>query len=178
MKAILVLALCASLCAPALAQKQGQSNNNAPTVTQTVDNAGATFSLNYTSITWASGKTMDAAMNKEKGAGTRTRINNAAKQSPLATFSTSVDVTCGDLKLAAGDYKVSFTISDTCEWEINFTKGEDTQKMKLSLMDSGNDSKRLMMCLYAGDEIGAGVYIAFGKQMGMLTFAPAKSAGK
>lgn len=178
MKSFLVLALCASLSAPAFAQKMGMSNNNAPTVTQTVENAGAKISLNYTSITWAGGRTMEAAMNKEKGGATRERINSTAKQAPLGTMTTSVDLSCGDLKLAAGDYKVAFTINDDLEWEINFINGDNVQKMKLPLMDSGNDNKRLMLCLYAGDSNGAGVYIAFGKKMGMLTFAPVKGEGK
>jgi hypothetical protein len=117
-------------------------------------------------------------MDKDKGAGTRQSINNNAKKSPLASFSTTVDLTCGDLKLAAGDYKVSFTINDKTEWEINFTNGDNVQTMKLPLMDSGNESKRLMMCLYAGDSAGAGVYVAFGNKMAMLTFAPAKSDAK
>lgn len=179
MKSFLALALCATLCAPAFAQKQGMANNNAPTVTQTVENAGAKISLNYTSISWVRGEFMDAAMDKgEKGARTRKQINAKAKDAPLASFSTSVDLTCGDLKLAAGDYKVSYTINDNTEWEINFTSGDNVQTMKLPLMDSGNESKRLMMCLYAGDSTGAGVYIAFGNKMAMLTFTPGKGEAK
>ena len=37
-----------------LAQKMGMSNNNAPTVEQTVNADGLKITLNYTSITWAS----------------------------------------------------------------------------------------------------------------------------
>ena len=39
-------------------------------------------------------------------------------------------------------------------------------------------SKRLMMCLYAGDSEGAGVYVAFGEKMCMLDFKPAKADKK
>lgn len=175
MKKFLSFALAAALCAPAFAQKMGSSNSSAPSVEQTVMAGDAKMSLNYTSITWADGKTMTALMDKEKGARARGRVNSSAKDSPLGTFTTSVDVTCGDLKLAAGEYKVSFTISDNLEWEINFT-GKETQTMKLPLMDSGQENKRLMMCMYAGDSEGAGVYVAFGKQMCLLNFAPAKKA--
>ncbi|MBK8095905.1 MAG: hypothetical protein IPK26_02285 [Planctomycetes bacterium] len=175
MKKFLSFALAAALCAPAFAQKMGSSNSAAPSVEQTVIAGDAKMSLNYTSITWADGKTMTALMDKEKGARARGRVNSSAKDSPLGTFTTSVDVTCGDLKLAAGEYKVSFTISDNLEWEINFT-GKDTQKMKLPLMDNPQESKRLLMCMYAGDDEGAGVYVAFGNKMCMLNFAPAKKA--
>ena len=113
---------------------------------------------------------------KEQGAKARERVNSTAKDAPLGTFKTSVDVTCGSLKLAAGEYKVFFTINDKAEWQINF-QGKETATMVLPLMDSGEESKRLLMCLYAGEKDGAGVYVSFGKKMCMLTFAPGGAGG-
>jgi hypothetical protein len=166
-------ALAAALCAPAFAQKMGMTNANAPAIEQTIMAGDAKMSLNYTSITWSGGKTMTQIMDKEKGERARTRVNSTAKEAPLGTFTTSVDVTCGDLKLAAGEYQVYFTINDKLEWQINF-QGKETHTMTLPLADSGEESKRLLMCLYAGDKDGsAGVYVSFGKKMCMLTFAPA-----
>jgi hypothetical protein len=171
------LAFAAALCAPAFAQKMGMTNSNAPTIEQTIMAGDAKMSLNYTSITWASGKTMTAIMDKEKGERARSRVNSTAKDAPLGTFTTSVDVTCGDLKLAAGEYQVYYTINDKLEWQINFM-GKETHTMTLPLMDSGEESKRLMMCLYAGEKDGsAGVYVSFGKKMCMLTFASAGAGG-
>lgn len=172
MKHFLSLALAAALCAPAVAQKMGMTNSNAPTIAQSIEVGGAKMSLNYTSITWSGGKTMTAIMDKEKGERTRTRVNGQAKDAPLGTFTTSVPVTCGKLNLPAGDYKVFFTINEQLEWEINFM-GKETYTMKLELADSEHESKRLMMCLYAGEDTGAGVYVAFGKKSGMLEIAPA-----
>jgi hypothetical protein len=177
MKKFLTFALAAALCTPVFAQKTGMSNNNAPTVEQSVMAGGAKMSLNYISITWASGKTLESAMDKENGAGTRDYINGQATKKPLASFSTTVAVTSGYIKLDAGDYKVYYTISEACEWQINFAgKDDKVATMKLPLMDNGQPSKRLMMCLYAGDTEGAGVYIAFGEKMCMLDFKPAKAA--
>lgn len=174
MKKLLSLVLATALCTPVFAQKTGMTNNNAPTVEQTVNAGGAKMSLNYTSITWASGDTIKSAMDKENGAGTREYINGQATKKPLASFSTSVAVTCGELKLDAGDYKVYYTISESCDWQINFAMGDKVMTMKLPLMDNKEASKRLMMCLYAGETEGAGVYIAFGDKMCMLDFKAAK----
>ncbi len=173
MKQLLSFALAVALCAPAFAQKMGSSNSNAPTVKQTVMAGDAKMSLDYTSITWAGGATMTAIADKEKGERIRTRVNSQAAEKPLATFSTSVDVTCGDLKLAAGEYQVYFTIDADLAWNLNFKSGDKVMTQKLKLEDSGHESKRLMMCFYAEDN-GAGVYLAFGKQSGMLSFAVAK----
>ena len=172
MKTFLSLALAAALCAPAFAQKMGSSNSNAPAVKQSITAGDASMSLDYTSITWASGRTMTAIMDKEKGAATRTRVNNSASKAPLATFKSSVDVMCGNLHLAAGEYKIFYTIDEELNWNINFMMGDKTHTMKLDLADSEHESKRLMMCLYAGDDAGAGVYVAFGTKSGMIEFKP------
>ncbi|MBL8725850.1 MAG: hypothetical protein JNK49_17535 [Planctomycetes bacterium] len=178
MKKFLTFALAAALCAPAFAQKMGSSNRNAPKLEQSIAAGDAKMSLHYTSITWGGGKTMQAAMDKANGAGAREMVNGAAAKTPLATFNTSIAVTCGDLKLAAGEYQVYFTITESCEWQINFKNGDAVSTMKLAMADSGEESKRLMMCLYAGETEGAGVYVAFGKQMCMLEFKPAKAEKK
>ncbi len=172
MKTFLTLALAAALCAPVSAQKQGGTNRNAPTIKQSITSGKAEMSLDYTSITWASGSTMEKIMNKETGADSRKGVNANATKEPLATFKTSVDVMCGDLHLAAGEYKVFYTIDEDLNWSINFMMGDKTHTMKLELADSEHESKRLMMCLYAGEKAGAGVYVAFGSKSGMIEFKP------
>jgi len=172
MTKILSFALAAALCAPAFAQKMGSTNTNAPTVKQTIMADDAKISLDYTSITWASGKTMERIMDKEAGARMRTRINESAGDSPLGSLSTSVDLMCGDLHIPAGEYKIHFTIGDDLGWSINFKGKDKTHTTKLALSDSEHESKRLMMCLYAGEDEGAGVYVAFGKHSGMLELKP------
>ena len=168
----LSFALAATLCVPAFAQKMGMTNSDAPTVKQTVAAGDAKISLDYTSITWATGKTMTAIMDKEKGARFRTRINEGASESPLGSLNTSVDLMCGNEHIPAGEYKVYFTITDDLAWQINFQGKEKTHTVKLELADSGHESKRLLLCLYAGDDDGAGVYVSFGKMAGMLSLKP------
>lgn len=180
MKHFITLLLTTALCTPVFAQKSGSSNRNAPAIEQSITIGANKMALNYTSITWAKGKTMEMAMDKANGAGAREMINGNAVRAPLATFTSTVAVECGELKLDAGEYKVYFTISDDCDWNINF-QGKDkdaVQTMKLPLADSPEDHARLLMCLYAADAgDGAGVYVAFGKKMGMLEFkAAAKKA--
>ncbi len=177
MKTLLSFALAAALCAPAFAQKQGMSNNDAPEMKQSIAAGAAKMSLDYTSITWATGKTMTALMDKEKGGRARERVNGNAANAPLASFKTSVDCKCGDAVLPAGDYQVFFTIGDDLAWSLNFKNGDKVVSTKLKLDNSDHESKRLMMCLYAEDN-GAGVYIAFGKQSGMIKFEAAKKEGK
>jgi len=81
-------------------------------------------------------------MDKEKGAATRKRINGTGPDNPLASFKTSADLKCGDVTLAAGEYKVYFTISEDCAWQINFAAKDKVATMKLDLKDSGQESKR------------------------------------
>jgi len=167
--------LAAALCTPAFAQISGSANRNPPEIKQSITTGGATISLDYKSVVW--GNTIAMAMDKEKGAETRTMINGLAKTKPLGTFTTSTDVACGDLKLAAGEYKVSFTIDDKCAWQINFTgKDDKVMTMALPLNDTTEESKQLLLCLYAGDNKTAGVYVAMGKKMGFLSLTPAKPA--
>ncbi|MCA8974487.1 MAG: hypothetical protein KDC98_07180 [Planctomycetes bacterium] len=173
MKKLLTFVLATALCTPAFAQKTGSSNRGAPEVKQSVKSGGQTFDLDYTSITWARGSTMESAMDKENGGDTRARINGAATKMPIGSFKNSAACKCGDLELPAGEYKVYYTINDDCEWQINFQSGDHKAKtMKLPLMDNHEASKRLMMCLFAGDDAGAGVYIAFGMKFCVLTFEP------
>lgn len=171
MNKLLTLALAAFLCTPAFAQKMGSRNRNAPTIKQSITVGGQTLSLDYTSIAW--GNTVEMCMDKEKGADARAMVNQNAERTPLASLTLSADCKCGELLLPAGEYKVAFTIDDDCNWSLNFM-GKEKHTMKLALMDSGEQSKRLLLCLYAGDEEGAGVYVSFGKKMCMLNFAPVK----
>lgn len=170
---LLSLAFAAALCLPVAAQRSGSTNTNAPTIKQSIETGDATISLDYTSITWAQGRWHERATDKENGARARERINQNAVASPLATLKTSVDLMCGDAHLAAGDYKVYFTIGDDLAWSINFQgKDDKVQTVKLALDNSGHEQKRLLLCLYAADDEGAGVYVAFGKEAGMLSLKP------
>lgn len=173
MKSFLSLALAAALCAPAFAQKMGSTNSNAPALSQSITIGEAKMSLDYTSITWADGKTMSAIADKEKGARARTRVNNSAANAPLGKFTSSIDCKCGEATLAAGSYDVYFTIGDDLGWSLNFKSGDKITTTKLDLKSGEHESKRLQMLLHATDN-GAGAWLSFGKMSGMLAFAPAK----
>jgi hypothetical protein len=173
MNKFLSFVLAAALCAPAFAQKRG----NAPSITQTIESEAGKLSLNYAAHPLAEGKTFAMLMDKENGAATRKMVSERAAKAPMGTFVNSVDVMCGDLHLAAGTYDVFFTIGDDLVWMINFRTGDKVHSHKLALADSGHESKRLMLCLYAAEK-GAGVYVAFGNKSGDLQFVPHKAEGK
>lgn len=183
MKNLFSIVLVTALCAPAFAQKEGMSNRNAPEIKQTITAGNNKISLDYISITWARGEKMAALQDKANGAEARKELNASAPQKPLGSFSTSTDVTCGDpssgtpaLQIPAGDYKVFFTITEDLAWQINFQGKDKTLTTTMSLSNAGeHESKRLLLCLHAVDDY-AGVYVAFGKQSGMLAFKP--GAGK
>jgi hypothetical protein len=171
MKKILAFVLAAALCAPAFAQVMGSTNSNPPMLKQSLTAGEAKMSLDYKSITWADGKTMSRIMDKEKGAAVRKRISESASQAPIGTFTSSIDVMCGDLHLPAGEYPMFFTVDDDLAWSINFQGKDKVHTQKLTLADSGHESKNLMLCMYAADK-GAGVYVAFGNKSGDVKFAP------
>jgi hypothetical protein len=168
MKKLLSLALAALLCAPAFAQR--------PKIEQSIAMGDVKMSLNYQSIPYGGGKTAEALVSKE-GADMRAHMNKRWADRPLATFTSSVDVKCGDLTLTAGEHQVYFSVGDDLKWSINFKSGDKVQTMKLALQDGGGEhmAKQLLMALYA-EPNGAGVYCAFGSWQTMLTFVPANAA--
>jgi hypothetical protein len=177
MKHSLPLVLGLLMAVPAVAQRSGMINQNAPSVSQTVTAGDAKITLDYTSIAWGQGRIFNAAMDKSGGGKARDSINNSAKQNPAGKFTTSVDLTCGDLKIPAGEYTFAFTINDNAEWQINFN-GKETLTMKLPLQENKEmPHKRLLCSLFAGDDAGAGAYIAFGDKWCVLNFKPAGAGG-
>lgn len=177
MNKFLTITLAAAMCAPAFAQKMGMSNNNAPTIKQSITAGEAKVSFDYTSITWSSGSTMNMIMDKEKGAKTRARVNATAKEQPLGAFSTSVDLMIGTKKIAAGEYTVGFTINEKLEWELNFM-GKETVTLTLPLAEMKDEHKRLACTIGASDETGMFLNVCFGKKSGTLLLSPAKEEGK
>lgn len=178
MNKFLSIVLAASLCIPAVAQKSGMTNNNAPTIKQSIVAGDAKISLDYTSITWAQGQFMQRLTDKtEVGTKARARNNDMASKSPMGTFSSSTALKVGELNLPAGEYQVFFTINDDLTWNLNFAAKDKVHTTKLALMDNpGRDHKQLVMSLYAADQTTVGIYLGFGKQGGMIMAMPSNGA--
>ena len=173
--ATLALALCA---APAMAQFQGSSNTNAPTIEQSIQLGDATLAVSYKAITWAGGRTMEAAMDKDKGARMRERINGGAEKSPLGSLKASSDFTIGGKTLAAGDYKLFFNIDDDLKWHLIASAGEKKVDLLLPLEESPKQHARLIVAIIAGEKDGTGALaVAFGKQQCKVDLAPAAASG-
>jgi hypothetical protein len=111
------------------------------------------------------------------GGQMRTMMNDRSSARPLATFTSSVEVKCGELTLPAGEHKLYFTIGDDLKWSANFKMGDKVQSMKLTTTDASEHmSKQLLMCLYPEPNGAAGAYVAFGNVQTMLSFVPAGAA--
>lgn len=178
MKIPALIGLCL-LAAPVAAQQMGSVNRNAPTVTNAIEYANdESITLSYKAITWAEGRTMEAAMDKEGGARTRQFINGQAEQNPLGNIHTTVDLHIGKTKIAAGEYQVFFTISDDVKWTINFSDGDNKVSMPLDLQKSEMKHSRLLISLHAGEKpTDAGLYIAFGSSHAMYDVKAGKGEG-
>lgn len=169
MKTTSILLATGLLAVPVAAQQMGSVNRNAPKVTQAIEFANdESITFTYTAITWAEGRTMEAAMDKESGGRIRQRINSQAEQTPLANLHTTVGLHIGDTKIPAGEYKSFFTIDDDLNWAINFSDGDNKITVPLNLQKNEMKHSRLLISLHAGEEAtDAGMYIAFGNQAAM-----------
>ena len=180
MKAILftAIAVCA-LSLPASAQRMGSSNNNAPTIEQKIDlGQTGTLELTYTGITFGQGAWASALKDEKRRERMRTRINSTADTNPLGSFSFSKSVMIGETSVAAGDYKLAFKLNDAYEWELVLAGSDSSTSVPLTMTDNPEPSKRLVISLYAGDEdFTAGLYLAFGQKLTMLTITPGAAAG-
>ena len=171
-----IVALSVSVLAvPAMAQKMGMINRNAPTIEQKMDlGKTGTISLKYTGISWGAGAWAEALQDEEKRDQARARINKTADSSPLGSLVCSKDMVIGDVAVAAGSYDFAFKLDDDFAWQVALKKDGDTTSIPLSLMETEEASKRLVLSLYAGDEdFTGGLNVAFGTDFGMLTIAAA-----
>jgi hypothetical protein len=171
MRTLLLVALGVSLMTGSVfAQKMGMANRNAPTVTQSITFAGKqTFELSYTSITWAQGEWAKAI--ESKNADMRKAINDQAEKTPLGTAKLSADMMIGGKKVAAGTYKVAFTLTDTFTWQLTFAGDKDKITWALDLKDgeTGKQAKRLTLAVLAGDtDTTAVIHVAFGTKRGEI----------
>lgn len=165
--------------APALAQKMGSANTDAPVCSESITfKSGETIKLEYQASVW--GKTIERAMDKEKGERARTMINTSAEKTPIGAFSTSSDIQIGDKAVASGDYTLAFTINAEAIWHLVLVaKSDATKKVEipLQLHDAGKEAKRLRIDLAAGETSkSAELSLCIGKLHTTLTVA--KSAGK
>jgi hypothetical protein len=159
--------------ATAFGQKTGMANRNAPTVAQTMTIGKETIELSYISITWAEGQWAKALGDEATKAAAKANINKVAESSPLGTFKTSVALTVGGQKVAAGTYKMRFTLDDKYNWQIVLAGDAASVTLPLELKSVEEDSHRLRVVLGAGEKDNTGeIGLAFGKYRGHLAVLP------
>lgn len=167
-KTLTTLSLAFALAVPAAAQKMGSTNSDAPSLSQSfaAKNETVDFTIDYTAITWADGRTMDAIMDKDRGARYRQRVNSTAATNPLASLSTESALNFGGENLPAGVYSLYFTIGDDLKWKLNAQSEEDEKihfSWTLDFKKSQHDVKRLTVLVYTGDDAAtADVSLSFG----------------
>lgn len=159
--------------ATAFGQKTGMSNRNAPKVSQSMVFGEQTIELSYISITWGEGQWAKQIGDDAAKAAARERLNKLAESAPLGTFKTSVALTVGGQKVAAGEYKLRFTLDDKFKWQIVLASDAATVTLPLDLKSVDEESRRLRVLLLAGDKDNTGeIHVAFGKNRCTLPVAP------
>lgn len=159
--------------ANAFGQKTGRANANAPKVSQTLTFGKETIKLDYTSITWADGQWAKQLSDEATKAAAKANLNKVAEKEPLGSFETSVAVTIGGQKVAAGAYKLRFTLDDNYKWQIVLVGDAASVTLPLDLKPVEEESKRLRVGLLAGEKDNTGeIHVAFGKQRCHMAVAP------
>lgn len=158
--------------APALAQRMGHSNTNAPEITQVLKMGDrGTLKLIYTSITWAGGTWAKVLQDEKTRGPMRERINAAAASDPLGSFETDKVLTIGGTRVPAGRYKLAFMLNERFAWQVVLT-GAKTIPLDLEFVDTKRSRKRLTLNLDAGDEnFTARLRVAFGARESELKIA-------
>jgi len=171
-----VVGAVALLSAPAMAQKMGSTNKNAPAIRQTYTVGNQSIELGYTAITWATGQWAAALKDEASRGEWRARINDSAPKSPLGSLKLTTALNIGGVKVDPGAWKVGFTLNDEFAWQITLIgEGGATLQVPLALKEVDESQKRLMLALAAGDEDGtAKIVVAFGNSRCNLVLAPAK----
>ena len=174
-KIVVAALLVACTGTPALAQRMGSANRNAPQVTQGITLGAAKLDLNYTSITWASGQWAAQLANDASKAAFRDNLNAAAAKAPLGALTTTAAFTIGGQKVEAGTYKLAFTLDDKYQWQITLSNDAGSVVIPLPLKTVEEDSRRLVTSLRAGEQdFTAEIVVAFGKSRCALPVSAAK----
>jgi hypothetical protein len=170
LKSLVVAALALVVAAaPASAQKSGSSNRNAPAVSQSITLGADTVEVNYISITWAAGQWAEQLANEATRAEFRATTNKNAERAPLGSLKCSSAIQLGSTKVAAGTYKLAFTLDEAFKWQITLTSEAGAIVVPLELKQAEEESRRLVAGLRAGEkDFTAEVAIAFGKNRCVL----------
>ncbi len=173
----LSLVIGASLALPAVAQKMGGTNQDAPRVSQTVAYGNSKISLDYWSVTWAEGKFMDRLGDERM----RDYINKKADEQPLGDVKLDAALKISNQVVAAGAYSLAFKVHTSGRFylELKAKKGDEVHRWGLRLTDSDDHSNRLKIVLTAGQKKGAcDLEIRFGGKACKVAGVPAEAKSK
>ena len=162
MKSVIALACAALITGSLHAQVGGSINRNAAKVTNSIEMGGNKMSVSYTALRFGKGQWQkfrdDVDMHE--------RFNGFAKNSPIGSVETSVDLMTAGKKVPAGKYSMFFTLSERAGWVLNLKpKDGDAVKWRMVLSDAPTEAKCLKITLDPSAEDGmCSLHIAFGKQ--------------
>lgn len=172
--AITLLSLTLAVGTPAVAQKMGGTNHNAPMLTQTFtsDDESVDFVIEYTAITWAEGQFMRRVMDKENGSRVREHVNRVAPSQPLGSLRADSPLSIGGTNVPKGMYSLYFTIGDDLVWSVNLQDEKDESTVftwKLSLDEVKKKHSRLRVLLAPAESArNAELEVSFGNMQGSL----------
>ena len=158
---------------PALAQKMGGTNTNAPDIQQSIQlGKRGRIAISYQAITWSGGRWAKALQDETTRDAMRNRINAAAKEFPLGSLETDRDLNIGQGSIPAGRYALSFQLDENFAWQL-VLGSEKTYSFDLPLANSSKVMKRLTLHLDAGEEdFTASLTVAFGAKECALPVRP------
>lgn len=178
MKRLLVLTLALAVTVPVAAQKMGQVNNGAPVVGSKIAMGDAlTLEISHTSINFAKGDFLkNAKDNGQRGDRLRKRINDSAETAPLGDVKVTGDASIGGKKVAAGSYKLFFTVDKDAKWTMVMKSEAVRHEWLLDLKETKSKSTRLAVSVSAGEKDNTAILdVRFGNLEGTLPAEPAKA---
>lgn len=172
MKSVLAFACAALMTCGLQAQVSGSINRGASKVTNSIEMGGNTLSVKYTALRFGEGQWQKIKDATDRHEG----FNKFAERSPVGTVETSVDLMAAGKKVAAGKYKMFFTVSERAGWVLNL-KPEEGKAVawRMVLTDAPSEAKCLKIGLEPSAKNGmCSLHIAFGKQHVMVPVTAAK----
>jgi len=176
MRKIVAAVALLSLCTAAPAQRGGGSaNRKSPTMSSSIEfSGGGKLSISYQAVAWAKGRAMSAILDQDNGAEARKRFNERALSNPIGKLAVTADVEVGGVAITAGDYDMSFTVSDDLHWHLllaNRTTDTLPLKIALDLKQVDEHIGRLRINVVAGEaDSTGGLLISFGAMHGGVHF--------
>jgi len=171
MKKLIPLAIAALAALPISAQVGGSVNVGAPKVMSGIQMGDAKMSVEYTAIRFADGQWQKTKDNKARYEA----FNRRAEASPMGTVKTTAPMSCSGRNIAAGEYKLFFSLHDQYGWMVNLKNEDNAYMWRLDTKETDEKRERMHIALTPGKANDMAHFtMAFGNQTMTVNVTPAK----